>query len=252
MIKWTRESITSKASEFTTKVEFMRGAPGAYDACHRRFPGLIDELFVNTSRFLTKDQLILEALKYKSRGDFVKADRGAYYSLITRYPKLIDQLIPNTKRQWDLESVLNETQKYSSISEFQIKACGAYRWARRNSKELISMFFTESDKRNIRDCVYIWKVSDSDGIYKIGLTSSSLNDMRIKHVKWAGKFKNIEIISLTKVGKINAVKLERVMKSIGKPVKFENKFDGYTEFRHLTVQEVESIVGFINIMKDLA
>lgn len=251
MIKWTRESIVEKASEFNGKVEFMKGASGAYDACHRRFPGLIDELFTNKTHYLSKEQLIDEALKYETKADFIRHSRSTYYSLITRYPGLIDNLIKDQRNNWDLSRVLDEVRKYSSISEFQIKAGGAYRWARKNSKPIISIFFSESDKRNARDSVYVWKVNDSVDLYKVGVTSSSLSDMRIKRVRWAGKFQNIETLILAKVGNPRAIEMERIMKSVGSPVKFEKKFDGHTEFRKMTPEQTKSVVSFINIMKEV-
>lgn len=96
----------------------------------------------------------------------------------------------------------------------------------------------------MRDTVYIWKpVPSKANIYKIGITSSNIANYRLKKVAQYGKFKDIEIIIKKTVG--NARLLESQLLRMGNKVSFDFQFDGFSEFRELTDEQLALAISMI-------
>ena len=252
MIKWTEETIRCAAKTVENRSDFLKKYPGAVDATYRRFPNLLNELFPPLVRKWSKSDLIDEASRYQTKVDFVKGSRSAYFTMISRYPLLIDALFTNQTKRWCLTSALNEIVKYKTISEFQIKSESAYKWLRRNSPVAIGMFLAESDKRNTRDVIYIWRTDSTQNIYKIGVTSETLGNKRLRRVMLSSGYKDAVPILISRIGKPKAHVVEKFIKSLGEVVMFDDKFDGSTEFRLLTNEELEIAKGIIQLCGESA
>jgi hypothetical protein len=205
-------------------------------------------MFTNVNRRWTKESLIVEARKYTGKSEFVKGHRIAYFTMINRFPGLIDELFTNKTKRWNLKSALDIIVTCRTISEFQIKHNSAYCWVRRNSPEMIYIFLAESFSRNLRDVVYIWCADEDEGLYKLGITSSTVSQNRITRVKNDGQFSKANIVTMVNVGEYRlSRKLENMLKEIGEKVKFERKFDGYTEFRKWKPHELKNAVTMLHI-----
>jgi len=247
MIKWTEETIRLAAKTVQDRSSFLKKYPGAVDATYRRFPKLLNELFPPLVRKWTRSDLVREASKYQTKVDFVTGSRSAYFTLIARYPGLIDTLFTNQTRRWCLGSALSEIVKYRTISEFQIKGNSAYKWLRRNSPAAIGVFLAESNRRNTRDVIYIWRVNLAQPIYKIGVTSETLGNTRLRRVMLGSGYRDAVPVLISRIGKLRAHIVERFVKSLGEKVMFDKKFDGSTEFRLLTDDELEIAKGVISL-----
>lgn len=96
-----------------------------------------------------------------------------------------------------------------------------------------------------RDAVYIWR---SEGetfqgrqVYKVGITSDRLKDIRIRQVKKrSGRNAKIEILQKVE----NAVAVEAALKTFGVDPQFTG-FDGATEFRAMDEDEFSRAIAFV-------
>jgi hypothetical protein len=247
--KWNKETITEESKKYKTKVEFIKGGLGAYHACLNRFPGLIDELFTNVNRRWSKDDLIKEAGKYKSRKDFIKGSRVAYFTMINRFPKLIDSIFEPVKRI-TLKQACDVLMNCTSISQLQIEYNSVYIWLRKHHLELIYLVLPVSKSYKSRDVVYVWCADENEGIYKVGITSTDAYVDRIASVKLRSGFMEGKVIVKTVVRKGDAIDAERLLKKLGKRVKFEKKFDGYTEFRRWTSDDLDCALFMIKLFSE--
>lgn len=92
------------------------------------------------------------------------------------------------------------------------------------------------------DAVYIWKVIGFNDVYKVGITSAKLGSTRIDQVAKESGLK-AEIVILAKVD--NAYPIEAKLLDIGHPYKWDTYFNGSTEFRVLTQEELMKATTYI-------
>lgn len=102
----------------------------------------------------------------------------------------------------------------------------------------------EWNSQSDNNVIYIWKVIGLDNVYKIGVTSSRLGSIRIEEVakKGGGLQYDIKVIAAV-VGK--ATDIETRLLSIGTKYTFTQSFNGCTEFRTLTDQELYTALEII-------
>lgn len=97
----------------------------------------------------------------------------------------------------------------------------------------------------VSDCLYIWKCIDRTDeygqIYKIGITSTSCMDERIKKVSRTHKLA-YEIVVWSRQNDPRAI--EAQILSIGMPAKME-RADGHTEFRSLSETDLAQVLDII-------
>lgn len=249
MNKWTRESLTLEAKKYESRGEMAEKASGALDACYRRFPGLLDELFPSLVRHWDRDTLVQEAKRFDTRSDFIEGSRSAYFTALVRFPGLLDEIFEPAR--WTLESVLDDLPNYKSISEYQIKSPGAYQWVRRNCPSMIQVLLPKSKLSNTRDIVYVWRAEKGQAIYKVGVTSQTLGLTRLRKVMRDGGFTDSEIVIMIRVKRHIAKIVENLLKTLGEKVRFDRKFDGYTEFRKWTDDDMNSLTGFLSIIGEV-
>lgn len=83
------------------------------------------------------------------------------------------------------------------------------------------------------DVVYLWKVTELAGVYKVGVTSSHLGHKRIREVEGRSGLRATNIIT-KHVDQGDALLIEDALLKLGTPVSFDEPFNGYTEFRSYT------------------
>jgi hypothetical protein len=104
---------------------------------------------------------------------------------------------------------------------------------------------TPTANKAISDCVYVWKClnhTDEYGqIYKMGITSVSCQDTRIKKVSRLHGL-DYEIVVWSRQNDPRAI--EAQILSIGRPVKM-TRLEGHTEFRSLSEADLAQVLDII-------
>jgi hypothetical protein len=257
---WTKENITIEAKKYKNIKSFKKHCGGAYDASWKKYPGLLDALFpdkiIQKPRlcelnqrpvYWTKEKISEEAKKHENRIEMKFKSGGAYCAAKNRHPGLLDELFPDGIKQkpkgyWTKQRISEEASKYKTKIEF-LYGCGkAYQAATQNHPSLLNQLFENKKCYGKRDVVYImWVGADC---YKFGITSSYKNDKRINEL---GRNRLFDFVKAVKLEKVNdAPTLEKQLLKLGGRIDFQEKFDGYTEFRKLTPQELNIAIGMVN------
>lgn len=241
--KWTDEALRLEAQKYTTKREFIRSSINAYRTIQQS--GRIEEFcshMQDAYRRWSDEDLIAEARKYNTRGEFEEGSSSAYQIVFARgLQDIAFAHMKHVRKQWTDQLLHEEALKYGSRTEFARKASSAYNTALRRG--LLDEICSHMEKtRNKRDTIYLWRVKNTD-IYKIGVTSTMYALCRMYQVAEAGGF-DPELLVQTTVN-CRPHDVERELLSLGRPVVFDQKFHGYTEFRRLSDNEVKQAVGII-------
>lgn len=145
---------------------------------------------------------------------------------------------------WTLESAMCEALKFNTREDFKRGCTAAYDILRKKFPEhreeaFAHMEFNSSSDNN---AIYLWRVVGLVDVYKIGVTSTRLDDIRISAVaKNAGVAS--DIIVLKNVS--DAKTLESILLGIGTPYSFGRKFNGSTEFRILDTKDFTKVKELI-------
>lgn len=233
-----KEEVIEEAKNFTKVTEFKDSYPRMYDHAARH--GYLKELPFDITRW-TVETVTEEAKKYPNKMAFQKGSCGAYEAAI-RFG-IIDKLQPRSTIKWTRELVVAAAFGINSRSDFYFNNPNAYSAARRLG--LMGELFPEHGGYPTRDHVYVYHCRGD--IYKIGITTGHRKENRIHKVKSKAGFKSVSILVLTRVKA--AQKLEVQLLKNGSPVLFEGKFDGYSEFRHLTETELNKILAIVEANK---
>lgn len=129
--RWSKESLIAEAGKYETRIEFQRGAIGAFKAAVRL--GVIDSLFSYALDMSVWDETRVRsvALHCKTRSDLQRTYPSAYR--YARTNKLLDTLYPESAKQfWDHDSVAEEALKYAGKADFGNGCVGAYEYALRH------------------------------------------------------------------------------------------------------------------------
>ncbi len=103
-----------------------------------------------------------------------------------------------------------------------------------------------TSSKSDNNVIYVWKDTIRENIYKIGISSKRVGTKRIYEVA-SGANMRAEILHYEEVE--NALALEKELLKYGEAINFDRKFDGCTEFRHLTCDDLIAIEELINIYK---
>lgn len=251
---WTKELLELEAKKYETRAEFQRSNMSAYQKARRT--GVLNEicahmLWEGGKTTWEKQEIHDEALKYTTRSEFAKKSANLYGKACEQ--GILDDVCSHmvVKRiKWTFEKIKAVAANYTTRSEFNYKEKGAYLYAYRKGwldeicKHMIDGYPTDND------AVYIWRVIDlmynGKLVFKVGITSTRLDDIRIRRCASKNKM-NYEIVILKSVQKGMALKIERLLKTIGENPKL-SKSDGFSEFRAMTDTELNHATTLINTM----
>jgi hypothetical protein len=152
---------------------------------------------------------------------------------------------------WTDEMLAAEAAKYFTRGEFAKGHNSAYQIA--NNRGLLDAVCAhmEDGSPSDNDAIYIWRANGIQhhgrNVYKIGVTSARLGDQRIVKVAKSSGF-SPKVLRLAKVTE-KARFIESKLLEMGQAPGFTG-FDGCTEFRALTDDEVDFIVEMIDMFSD--
>jgi hypothetical protein len=193
----------------------------------------------------TDEKLAAEASKYATRAAFKQSSSGAYDAAWKR--GILDEIcshMETVQQSWTDELLAAEASKYSTRSDFS-RGSSAYTTAQKRGilDEICSHM--ESDATSDNDALYVWRAENTfhNGypVYKVGVTSARLGDVRMQQVARAGGFKAEPVLQVT-VEAGTATDLERyILERFGQDPEFVG-FDGCSEFRAFRPDELAQIV----------
>jgi hypothetical protein len=253
---WTQERLQAEALKYSSRQEFQQKNAAAYKAAgEQKFR---DQICSHMSKikqpkgYWTLETLKAEALKYDNKVDFRTHSNSAFLTATRK--KLLDQIcshmepgkLPNG--YWlNKENCAAEALKYTNRRAFSIANSSAYHGADTNGwlDEICShMDFNPSSDS---DVVYIWRAIGHEfnklPIYKFGTTSARLDDRRVSEVARKAEMQ-FEIVLLAEVT-VHAAELEVELLKLGANPKYRG-FNGASEFRALTHEELQSAIELIN------
>jgi len=247
---WTEDRVLNEGQKYASRKEFERGSKGAYKAAWKR--GLLDHLYASSQAHFadwsSDESVIAEGRKYASRREFWRGNGSAYNA--ARKRGLLDHLYASSQAHFadwsDDATVLAEGRRYASRTEFERGRKGAYLAAwKRNLLDLIP--FPENNATSDNDTIYIWRaVGQFHGnlpIFKIGVTSQRLGDIRIKDVARAAGFTAAIVAAVPTWMPARVV--EAHLHELGLDPGWRD-FDGATEFRALDAAALERVLHLMN------
>jgi hypothetical protein len=149
---------------------------------------------------------------------------------------------------WTDEMLQAEAEKYQTRMDFVRESYNAYqRAAKRGLLDQICGHMQEG-LRSDDDVIYIWRALGEtyrgEQLYKIGVTSERLGDIRISQVASA-QHMTPQIIAIQNV-EGRASTLEKALLELGEDPKFSPGTDGYSEFRALSDSELVQALNLIS------
>ncbi len=180
-----------------------------------------------------------------SRSQFKKEYSSMYaYAVKTKTLKEVIKGLPKQFVDWNDEIAMKVALKYNSREDLKRGNSKAYEYIQKRSANRDKFYMhMEWNSQSDNNVIYIWKVIGLDNVYKIGVTSSRLGSIRIEEVaKGGGLQYDIKVIAAV-VGK--ATDIETRLLSIGTKYTFTQSFNGCTEFRTLTDQELYTALEII-------
>jgi len=258
---WTLEALKAEALRYSTRNEFQQKNGAAYKAA-----GIMkcrDVICAHMTKikqpkgYWTFENLQAEALKYDNKVDFRKESNPAY---LTAYrSKVLEKICCHMKPRklpnghWLVkENCAKEALNNTNRRAFSLVNSAAYHGADVNGwlDEICShMDFNPSSDS---DTVYIWRALDHQfnglPIYKFGTTSTRLGHQRITEVARLGGM-TFDIVILAKV-KVHASVIEGELLQIGSNPRYSG-FNGASEFRALTDEELKHALRLIEIVRDV-
>jgi len=244
--KWTKEELKEAADKYSTVKEFEANERGAY--CKICKEGLLDELcshMVREVRRFTEKQIEQEVRKYTSIKEIVTKDNSLY--LVARRSAAGTAALSKLARlhvpKWTEETIYSEASSFADQSAFV--GSSAYQSASRKGilQEVLDTL-PEGNTTRKMDTVYVWEVEGYDELYKIGVTCSCTKSDRPAVVARYGGLKIKEVLVRKRVGSI-ANRLEKELLEIGEYAVMDSKFNGSTEFRYMTEQQLKEVMDKI-------
>jgi hypothetical protein len=239
-IEWDEEKIRAIVQTCPSRTEFARKHSRGYALAKKL--GILDEIFNYDANRWDKESIHKKAVLCSSKSDFKGKYHSAYVSCITKFPGYIDELFENKIIYWTEEMAKEVAVQYEYKGDLALHNPAAYDVLKSRYKHILNGVLKNRSRYGDRKVIYLWQ-ANSLNAYKIGVTSSFKKDQRIIQVKRASKFE-VNLIRLANVG--DATCLEKQLLKIGKPVQFDKKFDGSTEFRHLTDDELNQVLAMID------
>ena len=231
------------ASNFQTPGEFKRGDPGAHCTAQRR--GILKAICThmrNPRLKWTPEALKAEAKKYSTRSEFQRGSGGAY--TVARSLGLIDEICSHmefAQTNWTDELLALEALKYSRRIDFVRGSPNAYQ--RAAHRGLLDEICSHMEKglRTDDNVIYIWRALGETHLgiqlYKVGVTSERLGDVRIRQV--AAEYDMDPELVCFQVTDKKASQLEKKILKLGINPGFDADKGGFSEFRAMTDAELD-------------
>lgn len=230
-IKWTYEKIKEEAKNHERRVDFCRKRKGAYDAAIRL--KILDDVCKHMELNCSDGEIINEAQKYNTKKEFLK-NAPLYYNNALKRGIIKDasaHMIKETPTKWTYEMISEEAKTYQTRNDFKKKSNRAYNAAlKRGIMDEISSHMDDS-----KSTLYFMKFGD---VWKVGITNNIEN--RIKNLLRVSPFQDVDVVYSIEIE--NALTHERSIIRMGEQKQFENKFDGYTEFRLYDSKTLKNIL----------
>jgi len=246
--KWTDDDLIADAQRFNTKRAWQVGSSSKYSTALRR--KLIERacahMTIERRVNVTTDDIMRDALKYTTRSEW-QYKSSSFYT-IARRRELLEAACAHMdakRKLWSTDDVLNDAKNFSSRTEWARNSKSYVIAQRRGLLKVASSHMKKVDGKD-NDAIYIWKAIgwtyNGEQVYKVGVTSARLDDVRIKQVTKAADVE-AEIVMLAKVNGM-ATRLEVALKSIGHDPKYVG-FDGCSEFRAMSDDQLKQALALI-------
>jgi hypothetical protein len=241
----TLESCIAAAAGCTSRNEFCAKNQGAHAAAYRN--GWLDQVCPRKTNELawTKEEIAEVSKLYATREAMCRGPHQHAHN-VARKNGWLDALPPVKKQMqapgyWTREQVTKEASKYKTRRQFMQESMGGYQAAWRNGWLDQTCSHMTDGSRTDGNCFYLWLVVGAyfNGlpVYKPGVTSTRLKFQRIKEVAKAGSLEYDLVLWLPVM---DAFAIEAVVKRMGVSPQYTG-FDGCTEFRAFTDDEVKQI-----------
>lgn len=248
--RWTNDEVKADALNYQTRNEWRQKSPKAYDVAKRR--RLVGDCCGHMpKRDVTRwtvEMLKIEALKYKTKKEWRKKSKSYWAAKDRGIVEECCAHMTTLHENWTAEKIMDDAKHYKTRAQWAFHSPNAYAAARRNNalEECCShMEYAEGGSRD--DAIYIWEAVgeqfNGKPVYKIGVTSAHLDDQRINIVANRSGF-CAKIIILCEVT-TSARSIESQLLELGEHPGYEG-FDGCTEFRAMTEDELTTALNIIN------
>lgn len=136
IIHWTDDMLKDEALKYSTKADFLKGSPKAYQSAMNRgeqFWSKVTSHMPNIHKSWTDETLRDEALKYKTPTEFYNSNPSAYKLSRDRGKEFFQSVTQHMTRltNWTEENIKKEALKYDSKPKFRASNGSAYQAADR-------------------------------------------------------------------------------------------------------------------------
>lgn len=240
---WTEATVRAEAAKYSSKKDFERGSPRAYEHAQKRLK-IINELFDNQRSVWNLETLMAEAAKYPGKIEFKRANNPAYKAAL-RLGVIAKLGFVDKQVTWTEPMVRDAAKGYKNLIDLLRNNNKLYAAARRFGINGDLGLARIDGKDN--DTIYIWRAVgqyfNGEPVYKIGVTSARLGDLRIKHVANGVGFEFV-LICHVKV-RCRATEIEKRLHLLGYDPEYVG-FDGATEFRAMDDATLWVALGLIS------
>lgn len=275
---WTYDKCVDSARQYISRAEWLKGDRKAYFAAYNR--GWMDEIverfeWSTTSRLPSgywQDPLrcILDARQYSTRGEWDRESKVAYKTAKENgwFEACVAHMAPVTAKPrgyWEDESnwheLIESAQQYSNRQEWQEGDSAAYAQAYKINGQLWKDCTAHMERYSgaKADAIYVWRptsmtdevlsVMPGFHLVKIGATSTCQGDSRVSNCA-NNNGMEYELIGLCETSERDAHTFERWMLDMGVRPEMPYWYDGKTEFRLISDEELDLIKQLMGVQED--
>lgn len=241
--RWTYDLVSEEAKKFSSRGEFHKGNPSAAQWATRH--KIMDDLLPHKLTFWNLSSVNEKAENYETREDFRKHAAGAaQWAIKNGYWDEVCANMANANAPVTMSEARRASRACSSRSEFYYDHPRAYAWALRAGViDELCHHMADGNTVSDKNCVYFWSPKGYPDVFKVGVTSQRLSDRRVRLV---ARDAGLEVDTALFFHADDALSIERQILNMGKAYDFPYRFNGYTEFRQYSPEEIDvcfSILG---------
>lgn len=239
-------NVMESAGRHEFKEDWKAAERGAYDSALRN--GWFEKATAHMpdvwGKWNNKEDVIADAQKYPHSSAWKRANAGAYGKAVEK--GWLEEATAHMARlqkpvgYWTKETVFESAQPFDCPSDWRRQLSTAWHRAYQNGwmEECTAHMSRKGSGDN--DVVYLWENISDPGIFKVGITSDSMGETRIRQC-CAHNAMEARIIFMLKVQ--DAREVERALLQLGASPEYSTDIDGYTEFRKLSDSELSIAVS---------